>query len=212
MAALIDVVFILLIFFAVSTTLVLNKKGVRLALPEAVSVTENKLGYVVSIDKYNTIFFQDKPILPELLISTVKSLIIEQPEMHIVLNADKDGVSKQVIELLGCDLDELLYISAKDGIGIQSILDSIIQFIPSPNESKTSNTRGLIFDSTFDQYRGVIPYVRIYDGYLEKGMTTKYFAKPGGHEITEVGILKMKLVLYWVLVLYIQLKVEKVRT
>ena len=100
MAALIDVVFILLIFFAVSTTLVLNKKGVRLTLPEAVSVTENKLGYVVSIDKHNTIFFQDKPILPELLISRVKSLIIEQPEMHIILNADKETDYVRVVEVL----------------------------------------------------------------------------------------------------------------
>jgi len=107
-------------------------------------------------------------------------------------NADIVSVEKQIIELLGCDRNKIISISAKDGIGIQSILDSIIQFIPSPKESNSLNTRGLIFDSTFDQYRGVIPYVRIYDGHLEKGMTAKYFSNGVTHEITEVGILKMK--------------------
>ena len=96
-----------------------------------------------------------------------------------------------MIELLGCSEDEILYISAKDGTGAQDVLNAIIDRIPPPNTVSNKGTRALIFDSTFDQFRGVVPYVRIVDGCLEKGMSTKYFAKPGTHEITEVGVLKL---------------------
>ena len=108
-----------------------------------------------------------------------------------VLNADKEESAKQIKELLGCNDEEIIYISAKDGIGIDKVLNSIINTIPPPIETENNGTRALIFDSTFDQFRGVVPYVRIVDGYLEKGMTTQYFAKPGNHDITEVGILKL---------------------
>ena len=107
-------------------------------------------------------------------------------------NADLESAISQTVDLLGCDEDEILSISAKEGIGIDKVLTAIIERIPQPDIPGEKGTRALIFDSQFDQFRGVVPYVRIFDGYLEKGMTTKYFAKPGGHEITEVGILKMK--------------------
>ena len=106
-------------------------------------------------------------------------------------NADLESAISQTVDLLGCDEDEILSISAKEGIGIANVLTAIIERIPQPEITGEKGTRALIFDSKFDQFRGVVPYVRIFDGYLEKGMTTKYFAKPGGHEITEVGILNM---------------------
>ncbi len=106
-------------------------------------------------------------------------------------NADLESAISQTVDLLGCDEDEILSISAKEGIGIANVLTAIIERIPQPEITGEKGTRALIFDSKFDQFRGVVPYVRIFDGYLEKGMITKYFAKPGGHEITEVGILKM---------------------
>ena len=108
-----------------------------------------------------------------------------------VINADYEGVSKQVVDLLGCSKDEILYISAKEGTGVQEVLVEIIDKIPPPATTGSKGTKALIFDSTFDQFRGVVTYVRIVDGYLEKGMSTKYFAKPGTHEITEVGVLKL---------------------
>jgi len=108
-----------------------------------------------------------------------------------VQNADYEGVSKQVVDLLGCSKNEILYISAKEGNGIQDVLNVIIDKIPPPETTGSNGTRALIFDSTFDQFRGVVPYVRIVDGYLEKGMSTQYFAKSGTHEITEVGVLKL---------------------
>lgn len=115
--------------------------------------------------------------------------VINKIDMH---NADVESAKSQIIDLLGCTEDQIISISAKEGIGIQNILDAIIQYIPSPKISTESCNRGLIFDSTFDQYRGVIPYVRMYDGYLEKGMTAQYFSNGITHEIAEVGILKMK--------------------
>ena len=106
-------------------------------------------------------------------------------------NADPESAINQLIDLLGCDRNEILSISAKDGTGIDKVLNAIIDRIPPPTVPGEKGTRALISDSQFDQFRGVVPYVRIIDGYLESGMSTKYFAKPGSHEITEVGILKM---------------------
>ena len=106
-------------------------------------------------------------------------------------NSDKESVKTQVVDLLGCNENEILYISAKDGLGVDAVIESIISDIPPPVTSSKNGTRALIFDSNFDQFRGVVPYVRIVDGYLEKGMTAQYFAKQGSHEITEVGVLKL---------------------
>ena len=107
-------------------------------------------------------------------------------------NANLESAITQTIDLLGCNEDEILEISAKEGTGVNNVLSAIIDRIPPPKIPRVKGTRALIFDSKYDQFRGVVPYVRIFDGFLEKGMTTQYFAKPGGHEITEVGILKMK--------------------
>ena len=106
-------------------------------------------------------------------------------------NANLESAITQTIDLLGCNEDDILAISAKEATGIDSVLSAIIDKIPPPAIPGVKGTRALIFDSKYDQFRGVVPYVRIFDGFLEKGMTTQYFAKPGGHEITEVGILKM---------------------
>ena len=106
-------------------------------------------------------------------------------------NANLESAITQTIDLLGCNKDEILEISAKEGTGVNNVLSAIIDRIPPPKIPGVKGTRALIFDSKYDQFRGVVPYVRIFDGFLEKGMTTQYFAKPGGHEITEVGILKM---------------------
>ena len=106
-------------------------------------------------------------------------------------NANLESAITQTIDLLGCNEDEILQISAKEGTGVNNVLSAIIDRIPPPEIPGVKGTRALIFDSKYDQFRGVVPYVRIVDGFLEKGMTTQYFAKPGGHEITEVGILKM---------------------
>ncbi|MAV58436.1 MAG: elongation factor 4 [Candidatus Marinimicrobia bacterium] len=114
--------------------------------------------------------------------------VINKIDMH---NADVQSAKDQIVELLGCEKEKIIAISAKNGIGIQDVFDAIINFVPPPEIVETNKPRGLIFDSTFDQYRGVIPYIRMVDGYLEKGMKAKYFSNGVYHEITEVGILKL---------------------
>ena len=109
----------------------------------------------------------------------------------MICQSDPESSTEQLIELLGCDKNQIVQISAKQGIGIDGIFDAIVNFVPHPRESEMDESRALIFDSNFDQFRGVVPYVRVFDGYLEKGMTAQYFAKPGNHEIVEVGILKL---------------------
>ena len=106
--------------------------------------------------------------------------------------ADVESTIEQFIDLLGCDSEDILKISAKNDIAIQSVFDAVVNKIPPPSESRAKGVRALIFDSTFDQFRGVIPYIRVFDGMIKKGMTGQYFADSTiKHEISEVGVLKM---------------------
>jgi len=108
-------------------------------------------------------------------------------------NADVESVSEQVIELIGCKREEILEISAKDGIGIESVFDAIINIVPSPtdkHENKTS--RALIFDSFYDQFRGVVAYIRVFGGSFKKNDLIKLISNDINFEITEVGKLKLK--------------------
>lgn len=82
--------------------------------------------------------------------------------------ADVERVSDEVIALLGCKKEEILHISAKTGEGVEAVLKEVISEIPSPATSDTSKTRALIFDSYYDDYRGVILYVRVFDGKVSK--------------------------------------------
>ena len=101
-------------------------------------------------------------------------------------------VSKQIIELIGCDEKDILQISAKEGKGIKQILTSIIEQIPPPVDRSDAPVRALIFDSSYDNYRGAIPYVRVYDGVIRKGMTATFFSHQYEYEITEVGHFVLK--------------------
>ena len=107
-------------------------------------------------------------------------------------NADIQSASDQLIDLLGCDKNEVISISAKKDIGINDILNAIIDLIPAPKSIDESGTRALIFDSIYDQYRGVILYIRLFSGMIEKNMNFKSFASKGKHEILETGVLKLK--------------------
>ena len=82
--------------------------------------------------------------------------------------ADTEKVSAEVIALLGCTKEDILHISAKTGKGVEAVLDRIIADVPSPQGSADQPTRALIFDSYYDDYRGVILYVRVFDGAIQK--------------------------------------------
>ena len=103
--------------------------------------------------------------------------------------ADVERVSKEVINLLGCSEDEIIKISAKTGEGVEEVLSAIIERITPPLGSTTASTRALIFDSYYDDYRGVILYVRVADGEIKKGQRIDMLAT-GAHGLAlEVGHL-----------------------
>jgi GTP-binding protein LepA len=102
-------------------------------------------------------------------------------------NADIENVTAQIIEMVGCNKEDILLASAKTGEGIEDILNAITSKIPPPDEPKNEEFKGLIFDSIYDRYRGVVAYVRVYEGSLKKGSRIKFFAHDTHYDVDEVG-------------------------
>lgn len=103
--------------------------------------------------------------------------------------ADVPRVSKEVINLLGCDESEIIKISAKTGENVDQVLDAIMERIPAPRGEVDGATRALIFDSYYDDYRGVILYVRVVDGELNKGDQIYMMATKAHGLALEIGKL-----------------------
>ena len=103
--------------------------------------------------------------------------------------ADVPRVSKQVINLLGCDESEIIHISAKTGQNVDQVLEAIVERIPAPKGQPHDPTRALIFDSYYDDYRGVILYVRVVDGQIKKGEAIHMMATGANGLALEVGHL-----------------------
>ena len=103
--------------------------------------------------------------------------------------ADIPRVSRQVINLLGCDEREIIHISAKTGQNVDKVLDAVVDKIPAPTGEANGPTRALIFDSYYDDYRGVILYVRVVDGRIKKGESIYMMATGANGLALEVGHL-----------------------
>lgn len=103
--------------------------------------------------------------------------------------ADVEKVSKEIISLIGCKKEDIILISAKTGQGVEEVLDAVVEKTPFPKGSETLATRGLIFDSYYDDYRGVILYVRIIDGKISKDSNIHMFATKANGLALEVGSL-----------------------
>ena len=103
--------------------------------------------------------------------------------------ADIPRVSRQVINLLGCDESEIIHISAKTGQNVDKVLDAVVERIPAPVGEVDGPTRALIFDSYYDDYRGVILYVRVVDGRIKKGESIRMMATGANGLALEVGHL-----------------------
>ena len=103
--------------------------------------------------------------------------------------ADVPRVSKQVINLLGCDESDIIHISAKTGQNVDQVLEAIVERIPAPKGQPDDPTRALIFDSYYDDYRGVILYVRVVDGQIKKGESIHMMATGANGLALEVGHL-----------------------
>lgn len=103
--------------------------------------------------------------------------------------ADVEKVSAEIISLLGVSPEEIIHISAKTGLGVDKVLDSIVDDLPPPEPSTLSETRALIFDSYYDDYRGVILYVRVFDGVIKKNSQLRIMATHAKGLALELGSL-----------------------
>jgi GTP-binding protein LepA len=103
--------------------------------------------------------------------------------------ADVPRVSAEIINLLGCSEADILKISAKTGEGVAEVLDAVVEQVPAPTGDTSAPTRALIFDSYYDDYRGVILYMRVVDGTISKGDTIHMLATKANGQALEVGAL-----------------------
>jgi GTP-binding protein LepA len=108
--------------------------------------------------------------------------------------ADVERVGAEIVSLLGCEFDDILQISAKTGIGVEAVLERVVADVPPPKNGRTGpsykDTRALIFDSYYDDYRGVILYVRVFDGEITKDANIQMMATSAKGIALEVGALK----------------------
>jgi GTP-binding protein LepA len=102
-------------------------------------------------------------------------------------NADIEKAKAELIHLLGCDESEILMCSGKSGMGVPELLEAVIERVPPPVESLPGQTRALIFDSFYDEYKGVVAAVRIKDGSMHKGEKIHFMKSGAEAEILEIG-------------------------
>lgn len=107
-------------------------------------------------------------------------------------NADIDKVTKELVEQLGFQKEEIILTSAKNGIGIQALLHAIITRVPAPKGNNEAPLQALIFDSFFDSYRGVVIAVRIVNGHLKVGDKIRLMETGATYEVTELNIMNPK--------------------
>jgi GTP-binding protein LepA len=105
--------------------------------------------------------------------------------------ADPDRVAEEIEDTIGLDCTDIIRASAKSGIGIEDIIESIIELVPPPEPLEPEGgLRALIFDSYYDPYRGVIVFFRVVDGEVKKGDKIRFLASGAEHEVTEVGVMQ----------------------
>ncbi|MBA4493122.1 translation elongation factor 4 [Paenactinomyces guangxiensis] len=103
-------------------------------------------------------------------------------------SAEPERVKQEIEDVIGLDASEAVLASAKAGIGIEEILEQIVQKVPAPVGDSNAPLRALIFDSLYDSYKGVIIYMRVVEGTIKKGMKIKMMATGKTFEVTEVGV------------------------
>lgn len=101
-----------------------------------------------------------------------------------------DEVSDQIIDLIGCDKDDIILASGKTGIGVEDILSACVERIPAPEGDVNAPLQAMIFDSVFNPFRGVITYFRIFNGSMEKGQPIQFMNTGNNYNADEIGILQ----------------------
>lgn len=104
--------------------------------------------------------------------------------------SDVEKTKREIIDLLGCSGDEIICASGKTGEGVERILDAVVSNVPKPKEEAAGATRALIFDSNYDEYKGVVAYLRVIDGEIKKKDKIRMMATGAISEALNVGILR----------------------
>lgn len=108
--------------------------------------------------------------------------------------ADIEGTEHDLMEIIGVLPEEIIKVSAKTGVGVETLLDAIVTQLPAPKGEDSHPAKALIFDSYYDVYRGVVVLVRMFDGILRKGDKIKLFSTEHEYEIEEIGHLGLKFI------------------
>ena len=108
-------------------------------------------------------------------------------------SAQPEIVADQIVDLLGCDHDDIFKVSARTGEGIPPLLDAIVERMPAPHGDPDAPLQALIFDSVFNPFRGIIAYFKVLNGSISTGDKVKFVATGQEYDAEEVGVLKMKL-------------------
>jgi GTP-binding protein LepA len=108
-------------------------------------------------------------------------------------SADPERVRHEIENVIGLDASEAVLASAKEGVGIREILEEIVKKVPPPNGNVDDPVQALIFDSHYDAYKGVIVYVRVFNGVIRPGMKVKMMATGAIYEVVEVGVFKPRM-------------------
>ncbi len=104
-----------------------------------------------------------------------------------------EEVTDQIIDLIGCSVDDVIPASGKTGLGVDNILEAIIEKIPGPKGQDNAPLEAMIFDSVFNPFRGIIAYFRVFNGVIKKGQQVKFFNTGKTYDADEIGVLKMDL-------------------
>ncbi len=105
--------------------------------------------------------------------------------------AEPEKRRDELVDLLGCEPEEVLMVSAKEGTGVDELLERIVSKVPPPEGDADAPLRALIFDSFYDQYQGAVPSIRVVDGRIRPGMRIGFGATKGEYEVDEVGYMRL---------------------
>ena len=130
-------------------------------------------------------------------ISNLYQAIEQGLEIIPVLNkidlpsSDPEGVGQQVVDLIGCSMEEIIHVSGKTGEGVPELLEAIVERVPAPKQKVDKRLRALIFDSIFNTYRGSVAYVRVMEGVLKKGDRFRFMSNNMEYNAEDIGFLRM---------------------